>query len=195
MGIGLHGVEIGSNVNGHDLDEPEFRPFWQKAADTGAFVFMHPMVGPAGRLPLPKYYLSNFIGNPTDTAIAAGNLIFSGIFDEIPGITLCLAHGGGTFPWLLGRWEHGRQVRPEARLATRPIMEYARELYVDNLVHDDRIATYLIDLLGADRVLIGSDHPYDMGCLDPVERVTRLDIDNQSKDLILGHTAARLLRI
>lgn len=196
MAIGLKGVEIGTNVAGVELDDASLRPFFRRAAELGAFVFMHPLVLVGARLPLPRYYLSNLVGNPTDTAIAVAHMIFGGVLDDAPGLTLCLAHGGGTFPALIGRWERGRRVRPECGGAGRPIADYARSLYVDNLVHDDVAAQSLCDALGADRVVVGSDHPYDMGVDDPVERVERLPrLSTDDKAAILGGTATRLLRL
>src|SRR5215216_4174087 len=127
---GLKGVEIGTNVAGRNLDEPEFRPFFKRAAELGALVFGHPgAVLGANRL--SRYYLTNLIGNPTDTAVAIASLIFGGVYDEAPSLTCCFAHGGGSFPALIGRWQHGYAVRPEPQAnGARPPRAYLDRIYV-----------------------------------------------------------------
>ena len=193
---GLRGVEIGTNVAGRNLDEPDFRPFFRRAAELGAFVFVHPMAV-LGADRLSRYYLTNLIGNPTDTAVAIASLIFGGVYDEVPGLTCCFAHGGGTFPALIGRWQHGYAVRPEPKAAgARPPREYLDRIYVDSLTHDAAARRLALDLLGADHMLLGSDLPFDMGDPDPsgsVERTPGLAADDRR--LIFGETAARLLKL
>jgi aminocarboxymuconate-semialdehyde decarboxylase len=193
---GLRGVEISTHVNGRNLDDASLRPFFRAAADLGAFVFVHPMAVLAPER-LSRYYLSNLIGNPTETAIAIASLMFGGVYDECPALTCCFAHGGGSFSALLGRWQHGYEVRTEARIndASAP-RDYLPRIYVDSLVHDDRIARLLVDTVGADHVMLGSDMPFDMGAADPVERIERFQgLSADERDKILGATARRLLQI
>ncbi len=159
---GLRGVEIGTHVNGRNLDEASLRPFFRAAAELGAFVFVHPMAVLAPDR-LSRYYLTNLIGNPTETAIAIASLIFGGVYDECPALTCCFAHGGGSFAALVGRWQHGYEVRAEARInSVSAPRAYLPRIYVDSLVHDDRAARFLIDTVGADHMMLGSDMPFDM---------------------------------
>src|SRR5215216_5808616 len=193
---GLKGVEIGTNVAGRNLDEPDFRPFFRRAAELGAFIFVHPgAVLGANRL--SRYYRTNLIGNPTDTAVAIASLIFGGVYDEAPGLTCCFAHGGGSFPALIGRWQHGYSVRPEPQAnGARPPRAYLDRIYVDSLTHDDGARRLAVDLLGADHMLLGSDLPFDMGDPDPAGTVDRTPgLHTDARRLIQGDTAARLLRL
>jgi len=193
---GLRGVMIGTNVNGRNLDEPEFRPFFRAASEMSAFVFVHPMVVLAPER-LQRYYLTNLFGNPSETALAIASLIFGGVYDECPALTCCFAHGGGTFSALIGRWRHGYAVREEPHaFGARSPEEYLPRIYVDSLVHDDRVCRHLINLVGADHMMLGCDMPYDMGATDPVDRIERLDgLSDEEKEQILGGTARRLLRL
>jgi aminocarboxymuconate-semialdehyde decarboxylase len=193
--LGLAGVEICSNIAGRNLDEPDFLPFFERAGELGAFVFVHPS-NVIGSDRLRRYYLTNLIGNPTDTAVAVASLIFGGVYDRAPGLVCCFAHGGGAFPMLLGRLAHGWRVRPEGKAAiARSPREYLPRIYCDTLTHDDRARRLLIDTLGADHVLLGSDHPFDMGDTEPVLTVRQTPgLSETEQSRILGGTAARLLR-
>lgn len=192
MGKGLAGAEICTNIAGRNLDEPDFLPFFQRAAELGAFVFVHPS-NVIGQDRLRRYYLTNLIGNPTDTCVAIASLIFGGVYEQAPGLTCCFAHGGGSFPMLLGRLEHGYRVRTEA---TRSPREHLPLLYCDTLTHDDRARRLLIDTLGAGHVLVGSDLPFDMGDEEPVKTVRSTPgLGEAEQEQILGETATRLLRL
>jgi aminocarboxymuconate-semialdehyde decarboxylase len=193
---GLRGVEISTQVNGRNLDDLSLRPFFRAAADLGAFVFVHPLVVLAPER-LASYHLVNLIGNPTETALAIASLIFGGVYDECAALTCCFAHGGGSFTALLGRWQHGYNVRAEPRIngATAP-RDYLPRIYVDSLVHDDRMTRLLIETVGAAHIMLGSDMPFDMGADDPVQRIERLEgLTATDRDKILGGTARTLLRI
>jgi len=193
---GLRGVIIGTNVNGRNLDEPEFRPFFRAASDLGAFVFVHPMQVLAPER-LSRYYLTNLFGNPSETALAIASLIFGGVYDECPNLVCCFAHGGGSFSALVGRWRHGYAVRDEPRaFGARSPEEYLPRIYVDSLAHDDRVCRHIITVLGADHMMLGCDMPYDMGADDPVDRIERLEgLTEEEREQIKGGTARRLLRL
>ena len=192
---GLYGVEICTHVAGRNLDDPALRPFFRAAAELGAFVFVHP-TDVLAQERLARYHLANLIGNPTETALAIASLIFGGVYDECPTLTTCFAHGGGSFCALLGRLRHGHAVREDARVnGARPPDEYLPRLYVDSLVHDDAICRHLINTVGADHVMLGTDMPFDMGAVDPVDRIERLGLSAADQALILGGTARRLLRL
>lgn len=193
---GIRGVEISTHVNGRNLDDPDLRPFFRAADEMGAFVFIHPLAVLAPER-LSRYYLTNLLGNPTETALAIASLMFGGVFDDCPDLTCCFAHGGGSFAALLGRWQHGHAVRGEPHAnGARPPRHYLPRIFVDSLVHDDRVCRLVIDTVGADHMMLGSDMPFDMGCDDPVDRIERLaGLSAAETASILGGTAAKLLRL
>jgi len=191
--LGLVGLHIGSNVRGRNLDDPALEPVWQTASELGAFILLHPHKV-AARERLKSYYLANLIGNPLDTTIAAASLVFGGVIERHPGIRFCLAHGGGFVPYQAGRFQHGWDVRPEpkARLHGDPQASLAKLCY-DTILHADAPLDFLVGSVGASRVYLGSDYPYDMGYYDGVGQVRRLAIPQPERDLILGGNAAPLL--
>ena len=190
--LGLHGVEICSNVDGRNLDEPAFRPFFEAADRLGVPVFVHPSsVAAADRL--GSHYLANLIGNPLDSAICIASLMFGGVLDAFPGLKLVFAHGGGVAPILAGRWTHGREVRPECRELPRTPREYLASLHYDTITHDAGALRYLRDLVGPSRILLGTDYPFDMGDADPLGTISALSgLDDDDRAGMRGATAARL---
>src|SRR5437763_8960580 len=157
--LGLRGVHIGSNVAGKNLDDPELEPVWATAAELGAFILLHP-INVAGADRLSSYYLTNLIGNPLDTTIAAACLVFSGVMERHPQLKICLAHGGGFVPYQAGRLVHGWQVRTEPkRKLTKPPTDSLKRFYFDTIVHSKEALEFLVDTAGADQVLLGSDYP------------------------------------
>ena len=193
--LGLHGVEICSNVAGRNYDEPGFAQFFEAAERLEVPIFVHPdNVAAADRL--RRHYLSNLIGNPLDSAICVASLIFGGVLDAHPGLEIVVAHGGGVAPILVGRWTHGRKVRPESRMSAEPPAAYLDKLYYDTITHDPRVLRFVCELAGASRVLLGTDYPFDMGDVEPLESIARLEgCDESERDLIRGGTAARLYGI
>lgn len=190
------GVEIGTNVAGWNLDQRSFEPFWAAAEASGAFIFIHPfntldLVTPR----LRSYYLSNLIGNPLDTAIAAASILFGGVLERHPDLKICLAHGGGHLPYQVGRLEHGFNVRPEGKARTkRPPYDFFKLFYFDTLTHSPASLEFLVKLVGADHVLLGSDYPFDMGDYELVRTVESLPgLAQADRDLILFKNAERLL--
>ena len=191
----LRGAEIGTNVAGRNLDDPEFAPVWEAAQEVDAFVFVHPD-RVAGTDRLSRYYLSNILGNPLDTSIAIASLVFGGVVERYPTLTLCFAHGGGFIPYQRGRLRRGWVVRPEAKGLRGPPEESLSRLYFDTILHSPAALGYLVGTVGSDRVLLGSDYPFDMGPDDPVADVLAVPgLDRAARDQILGDTAARLLRL
>ncbi|HXH83140.1 MAG TPA: amidohydrolase family protein [Candidatus Tectomicrobia bacterium] len=192
---GIRGIYLGTNVNGTELDDPSFTPVFERIHARGLPVFLHPL-NVVGAQRLAPYYLGNLLGNPYDTGIAAAHLIFGGVLDRFPRLSVCLPHAGGTLPYLVGRLDHGRKVRRELAHMKRPPSAYLRRFTYDTISHAPASLRYLIDLVGSDRVMIGSDYCFDMGYERPVEVVTRLGgLSRADQDRILGGTAARLLRI
>ncbi len=192
---GIRGAYLGTHVNGKNLDEKEFWPVYAKCEALGWPIFLHSL-NPLGRDRMPRYYLQNFLGNPYETGIAAASLMFGGVMDEFPRLEVMLPHAGGTFPWLLGRMAHGATVRKEVAHMKRSPWEYRRRFHYDTIGHRAEIIRQLIRQVGADRVVLGSDHPADMGCVEPVCEIEELsDLPVGDRDLILGGTAARMLGV
>jgi aminocarboxymuconate-semialdehyde decarboxylase len=194
--LGMKGVAIGASVDGRSLSSPELRPFFQTVQNLGVPIFLHPTNTPMTDL-MPDFYLSNLIGYPTETAMAAAHLMFSGVLEADPNIQICLAHGGGTFPALLGRIRHGARVRPEVRGTTvNAPMDLAKRFYYDSLTHSVRALHFLVEMVGCARIVLGSDHPFPMRDRDPVVAVNALVGPKQDEiDAILGGNAATLLNL
>lgn len=190
---GIRGVYLGTNVNDRELDDPAFTAVFEHIDAIGLPVFLHPL-NVVGARRLAPYYLGNLLGNPYDTAIAAAHLIFGGVLDRFPKLQVCLPHAGGALPYLVGRLDRGRKVRRELQHMKRSPSAYLRRFTYDTISHAPASLRYLIDLVGADRVMIGSDYCFDMGYERPLEVVTRLGgLSRADQARILEGTAARLL--
>ena len=183
--FGFKGAMFASNFLGKNLDDPMFEPIWATAAELGAFMFVHPN-NVAGADRLKSYYLANLIGNPLDTTIAAASLIFGGVMDRHPKLRVMLAHGGGFTPYQAARWEHGWAVRGETKVhvKTQP-KGIAKRFIYDTILHNDQTLEAMIGLVGIDKVMLGSDYPYDMGMMDCVKHVRSLRISDTDKAAIL----------
>jgi len=194
--LALRGVYIGTHVRGVDLDDPRFDPLWAKCQELDIPVFTHP-IDVLGGARVSGYHLHNLIGNPTDTTVAAMRLIFGGVFERFPRLKVVLSHGGGTLPYLTGRMARGYAVRGEARKHIgRPPTDYLPNLYYDTITHHHQALRYLVDLVGAEKVLLGSDYRFDMGDPDPVRMVrAHRELGRKDRDRILGGNAARLLKL
>jgi aminocarboxymuconate-semialdehyde decarboxylase len=191
--LGLHGAMIASNVGGKNLDDPSFEPVWAAAAELDAFMVIHPG-NVAGADRLRSYYLGNLIGNPLDTTIAAACLIFGGVLQRYPKLKPMMVHAGGFIPYQGGRWVHGWQVRPEPKVhLDHSPQQYLDRFLYDTITHSKAACEFLVSSVGADRVFLGSDYPYDMGMMDCVRHVRSLDIAPADRDTILGGHAAAML--
>jgi len=190
--LGLTGVEIGSNVAGRNLDEKDFRSFFQAANSLGTPIFVHPLYVVAAER-LKNYYLRNLVGNPMDTTIAAASMIFGGLLEEFDGLKVILAHAGGFLPYQIGRLEHGYEVRQEPKaVIKKPPSEYFKRLYFDTITHDTRALRFLIEMAGAEHVVLGSDYPFDMAYSDPRGYVEGLGEAADVTEKILGLTSEHL---
>ena len=177
--LGLSGVQIGSHVENFNLDAPELFPFFEAAADLGAAILVHPW-DMMGRETMPKYWLPWLVGMPAEQSRAACCLILGGVLERLPDLKVCLAHGGGSFPYTIGRIEHGFRMRPDlvATDNARSPREYFDRLYFDSCVHDPQALRYLIDVVGCDRVMLGTDYPFPLGEQEPGSGIAALALDD-----------------
>lgn len=193
--LGMVGVGIASNINGKNLDAAELGPFYAKVQELDIPIFIHP-ANVLGMDRLGNWYLNNFIGNVTDTAVAAASIIFGGVFQEFPRLKIYLAHGGGSCPYIRGRWDHGWKAHETGSKITKPPSEYMRLFYFDALTHSPQTLQFLVESFGHDKVMLGSDYPFDMGDMEQVGHVNEVDfLSDAQKEDVLGETAARLFKI
>jgi len=195
--LGLKGVEINDHVNGRTLEEPEFRPFWKAAEQTGALVFFHQAAETLVTQRTTRYHLPNSIGNLVDRAVTFATLVSGGVMDEFPGLKICLGHGGGYTCYGIGRMDHGWQVRAEARVnMTKPPSAYLSRFYYDCIVYTEPALRFLIDSVGVDRVVFGTDWPYDMALDWPVSWILAMTtLSQEEKDAILWKNLEKLLNV
>ncbi len=195
--LGMVGVEIATTVAGVDLVTAELDPFWAAAAETGSLVLLHPM-DPLPGIDLRRHFLHNMIGRPTETTIAIARLIMAGVFDRHPDLRVCVVHGGGFLPYQIGRLQRGWEGMPgvaDTDLSTPP-REVIGDLYFDTIVHNPQALRYLIDLVGADRIMVGTDYPFEAGDLDPLTTIDAIPgLTDDERRLIVTDTAKALLRL
>lgn len=194
LSLGLKGVEISSHAPDVELSDSRLEPFWARAASQGAVVFLHPF-GCTLDERLDRWYLSNIVGQPTENAVALSHLIFAGVLDRFPALKLVASHGGGYLPTYIGRSDHGWKVRPETHDCAEPPSSYLRRIWFDSLVHDPSVLRNLVDVVGSDRVVLGSDYPFDMGVEDPVERLAAAGLAAEDQRAVQGANAAKLFGI
>ena len=192
---GFKAVEIGTSIEGAPLAEERFRPLLRRAAELDTFVFAHPYYVGA-KHGLDDYYLTNIIGNPLDTTVMLANLMFSGALDDLPDLRIVLAHGGGFAPYQIGRLVHGHKVRQETHAKTKSSpKDLLKRIYFDSLVFEPKALRYLVDLVGADHVCIGTDAPFDMSDSRPNETIAEVEgLTARQCDCIRCGTALTLLR-
>ena len=195
--LGLAGVQIGSHVNGWNLDQPELFPVFSRAAELGAAVFVHPWDMLAQER-MGKYWLRWLVGMPTETALAICSMIFGGVFERLPALRVAFAHGGGSFPGTLGRIAHGFDVRPDLCATDNRVSprHYLDRFFVDSLVHDATALRYLVQLMGPSRIALGSDYPFPLGENVPGSLIDSLDeLDPADRARLLGGTALEFLGV
>ena len=193
--LGMRSVEIGTSINGRELDDPELRTVWQKLAELEVLVLLHPPRKPVGMGRVGDYFLNNLVSYPTDTTLAAARLIFSGILRDHPALKICLAHGGGFLPYQIGRLDRGFTAHPACRkvIAQNP-SEFLGQFYCDTLTHHTPALDYLAGQVGSARLLFGSDYPFEMVDEAGPSRVRSLDgVSAEALTAILGGNAQRLL--
>jgi len=191
--LGMVGVEIGTHVHRTQLDDPALDPFWAAAEALACVVLVHPLSGASMDEP---YFLGNVIGNPAATTMAVARLMFGGVIERFPSVRLCLAHGGGFLPYQAGRLERAFHAIGRSRGArlTRSPMEILGQLYYDTVLHSPAMIRSLIDLVGADHVMLGSDYPFDMGDPDPIGTLAQVPgLEATQYDSVCSGNLERLL--
>lgn len=194
MDDGFAGIEIATSVRGAALDTVGLDALWEVAEATGAFILLHPMT-PLGGVDLGRYFMENSIGRPAESSITLGGLILSGVFERFAGLKFCSVHGGGFTPFQIGRLDKSFHEKPGlvAKHISRPPSEYLRQLFVDTVVHDPAVLRFVIDMLGFDHVLLGTDYPFEMGDLDPLSTMRAVPgITTAEFDAICGGTMQTL---
>jgi aminocarboxymuconate-semialdehyde decarboxylase len=196
LDLGFTSVEIGTNVAGRNLDSPELAPFYAEAERLDAPVFIHP-INNAGADRMGRYYLGNIVGNPAETTIAIGSVVFGGVLEKYRKLSFCWSHGGGFWPYQVGRFDHGYEVRPESKAnIAKPPSGYASRMFYDTITHSEAALGYLVSSMGAGNVVYGTDFPWDMGdyASIPMIKGTKT-IKAVDKGKILGETSARLFKV
>lgn len=193
---GIAGVQIGSHINGWNLDDPRIFPILQAAQDLDLSVFVHPwqMLG-SDRMNL--YWLPWLVGMPAETALSICSLIFGGVFEKLPKLRIAFAHGGGAFPSIIGRLEHGYNVRPDivATHNKHNPRDYIGKFYLDSLVHEPSVLQYMIDLFGADCIALGSDYPFPLGEENPGEMIKNMKLEKNVVSALYADTALKWLNL
>ena len=194
--LGLAGIQIGTHINGWNLDDERVFPILEAAADLGAAVFVHPWEM-LGRERMGLYWMPWLVGMPTETALAICSMVFGGVFDKLPNLRVAFAHGGGAFPGIIGRVEHGFNVRPEivATAISRNPREYLGQFFVDSLVHEPAMLNYMIDLFGSNRIALGSDYPFPLGEHHPGKMIEEMDLDDNTRANLLADAALEWLAL
>ena len=190
----LPGLEIGSNINGKNLSDPSFFPFYEAAEKLGAALFVHPweMMGEAQ---MQRYWLPWLVGMPAETSRAICSMIFGGVFEKFPKLRVAFAHGGGSFPFTIGRIEHGFDVRPDLVAIDNPVSprHYLGKFWVDSLVHDASAMKYILEVMGEDNICLGSDYPFPLGEHAPGKLIEEMDLGNALTEKLLNQNALRWL--
>ena len=192
--IGLTGVEIGTNVNQQNLSEQQFFDFFKACEDLGMAIFVHPW-DMMGQDDMQKYWLPWLVGMPAEVSRAICSLIFGGVLERLPQLRICFAHGGGAFPATIGRIEHGFNVRPDlcATDNAHGPRKYLGRLYFDSLVHEPAKLDYLIKLVGADQIMLGSDYPFPLGEAEPGRMIDSIGLEEEIKAMLFHGSALNWL--
>ncbi len=195
--LGLRGIQIGTHVNGINLSDPRFFPLFERMDQLGAALFVHPW-DMMGADQMQQYWLPWLVGMPAETSRAIASFIFGGIFERLPGLRVAFAHGGGSFPFTVGRFDHGFDVRPDLCAVdnNRSPREYCGHFYLDSLVHDPAALRFLVDLFGAERIALGTDYPFPLGELQPGSLINEVYSDQaELRQQLLRDTAREWLGI
>ena len=188
--LNLAGVQIGSNINGKNLNDDSLFPVFEAAADLGAAIFIHPW-DIMGKNEMEKYWLPWLVGMPAETSRAICSMIFGGVFERLPNLRVAFAHGGGCFPATVGRIQHGFDVRPDLCAVDNKVdpLDYLGKFWVDSLVHDADALDFLIKKMGENKIALGTDYPFPLGELEPGKLIESANYTNDTKDKLLFQNA------
>jgi aminocarboxymuconate-semialdehyde decarboxylase len=192
--IGLAGVEIGTHILGVNLGEPRLFPFFQACAELGMAIFVHPW-DMLGKERTEKYWSPWLVAMPMETTLAITSMIFSGLFERLPKLRVAFAHGGGSFPGTFGRIQHGFNVRPDLCAVDNPVppREYLGRFWLDSLVHDPAMLQHVVNMVGPERVALGTDYPFPLGELQPGTLIRSMPWDDAQKEMLLSGAALQWL--
>ncbi|CAN5571763.1 amidohydrolase family protein [soil metagenome] len=192
--LGMAGIQIGSHINDWNLNDENLFEIFQAAEELGASIFVHPW-DMAGKDRMPKYWLPWLVGMPAESSLAICSMIFGGIFERLKKLRVCFAHGGGSFPFTFGRIKHGFDVRPDLVAVDNKIdpSEYLGKFYFDSLVHDINALKFNINLIGEDKVILGSDYPFPLGEHEPGKLIEESDLSGTIKEKLLYINAKTFL--
>jgi aminocarboxymuconate-semialdehyde decarboxylase len=194
--IGLKGIQIGSHVNEWNLNDPNLFPIFEACAEMDMAVFVHPWEM-MGQEKMQRYWLPWLVGMPAETSLAICSMIFGGIFERLPSLRVAFAHGGGSFPSTIGRIEHGFDCRPDLVAIDNNVnpRNYIGKFWLDSLVHDPKMLEYIVDLMGAEKVAMGSDYPFPLGENVPGTLIKNSNFDDKTKELLLHGSALKWLNL
>ena len=192
----MRGVEIGSNINGINLNDEQFFPFYERAETLGCALFVHPWEM-MGQDQMQRYWLPWLVGMPAETSRAICSMIFGGVLAKFPNLKVAFAHGGGSFPGTIGRIEHGFKVRPDLVAIDNEInpRDYIGKFWIDSLVHDEKALQFIIDIMGEDKICLGSDYPFPLGEHHPGKLIESMQFENHLKEKLLYKNALDWLGI
>ena len=190
----MPGLEIGSNINGINLSDKQFFPFYKRAEELGCSLFVHPWEM-MGETQMPQYWLPWLVGMPAETSRAICSMIFGGVLQQFPALKVAFAHGGGSFPFTIGRIEHGYNVRPDLVAVDNAInpRDYIGKFWIDSLVHDAKALHYIVDVMGADNICLGSDYPFPLGEHHPGKLINEVINDTELQQKLLYKNALQWL--
>lgn len=192
--IGLKGIQIGTNINGLNLSEPQFFPIFEACQELDMCVFIHPW-DMMGESQIQRYWLPWLVGMPAETSRAICSLIFGGIFERLPHLRVAFAHGGGSFPATLGRIQHGFDVRPDLCAIDNPVppKNYLKKFWIDSLVHDPKMLDVVVDMFGVEKIAMGTDYPFPLGELEPGKLIRESKYNDTEKEMMLSGSALEWL--
>lgn len=192
--IGLVGIQIGSHVNEWNLNAPELFQVFQACQELDMAIFVHPW-DMMGKEKMEKYWLPWLVGMPAETSLAICSMIFGGIFERLPELRVAFAHGGGSFPATIGRVQHGFDVRPDLCAVDNPVAprDYLGKFWLDSLVHSPEMLDYVVDLMGTDKIALGTDYPFPLGELEPGQLINSMDWQDDKKEMVLSGSALNWL--
>lgn len=190
----LPGLEIGSNINGKNLSSKDFFPLYEAAQQLGCALFVHPWEM-MGEQQMQQYWLPWLVGMPAETSRAICSMIFGGVFENFPNLRVAFAHGGGSFPFTIGRIEHGFEVRPDLVAIDNTVnpRDYIGKFWVDSLVHDKKAMEFLMDVMGDDKICLGSDYPFPLGEHHPGKLIEKMKLDKKTTKKLLYKNAEEWL--